>query len=235
MDLFAYAISQDETVSDYVAKHYGEPPRFRGVRFMKTETPQKFEPYSWRDESDAGLWTTAMHPTRDWTETNGFNWGGRSTTSDIFYAFKMYRARDWDPKLPTPRGKSRKHGWFYKDNDHATPKAKLQFIYRRYARFKDLEDKQYNENWEKQLNLFNSMCGKDVIQIHTRCGAAGENDSPNRNYRYFQADKWEDGSPLFIASIDDGWDWTYRDHYFHAVEGEDYDKIITMLEKLKED
>lgn len=66
MDLLAYAISQDETVSDYVVKNYGEP-RFRGVRFMKTEAPQKFEPYSWRDESDAGLWARAMHPTRDWT------------------------------------------------------------------------------------------------------------------------------------------------------------------------
>ena len=235
MDLYAYMISQDEAVRDYVVKNYGEPPRFRGVRFMKTEKCQEFEPYSWRDEKDAGLWTRAMHPTKDWTEANGFAHGGRSTTSGIFRDFSMYLACEWDPRLPTPRGRERKHGWLYKENGYAVSKAKIQQIYRRYARFKDLEDKRHNENWEKQLNLFNSMCGKDIIQIHTRCGAYGDESNPGSNYRYFQADKWEEGSPLFIASIDDGWDATYRDHYFHAVEGEDYDKTIAMLEKATEE
>lgn len=38
MDLYAYAVmDRCEEVRDYVVKHYGEPPRWRGVRMMRDE------------------------------------------------------------------------------------------------------------------------------------------------------------------------------------------------------
>jgi len=39
MDLFAYITKQDEEISKYIDKYYGDIPRCRGVRFMKVEMP----------------------------------------------------------------------------------------------------------------------------------------------------------------------------------------------------
>lgn len=38
MDLFAHAVMEHcEKLRDYVTKHYGEPPRWRGVRLMRDQ------------------------------------------------------------------------------------------------------------------------------------------------------------------------------------------------------
>lgn len=37
MDMYAFAVGQDQAIREYLAKHYGDIPRFRGVRFMKVE------------------------------------------------------------------------------------------------------------------------------------------------------------------------------------------------------
>lgn len=114
MDLFAYI--QIGEFGNYVTKHYGEPPRLRGIRLMEIE-----EPYS-------------------------------------------------------------------------CPK-------------------------DRQMEIFNSHCGKPVIYIHTRCGGY--------NYYDFGADKWErSNSETFIEGIDDELDSTYRDHYFEAVEDDEYRALI---------
>ena len=72
---------------------------------------------------------------------------------------------------------------------------------------------------DRQMEVFNSHCGKPVIYIHTRCGGA--------NYRDFGADEWElDNSETFIESVDDECDCTYRDHYFRAVDDDEYRALI---------
>lgn len=71
--------------------------------------------------------------------------------------------------------------------------------------------------------MWDSFCGEDVVYVHTRCGAS--------NYEYFEADKWEEANAgTFLGSIDDEYDCTYRDHYFRAVPGEDYDALCKVYE-----
>lgn len=74
-----------------------------------------------------------------------------------------------------------------------------------------------------QSEMFARHCGEDVVYIHTRCGSG--------NYEYFEADKWEASNPTFIESIDDEFDGTYRDHYFQAVPGMEYDKLCAEFEE----
>lgn len=80
----------------------------------------------------------------------------------------------------------------------------------------------------RQMDVFNGYCGKDVIYIHTRCGSAGYgDDDPDSNYRFCGADKWEEAnSDLFIESLNDEFDGTYRDHYFTAVIDDEYNRLI---------
>jgi len=74
-------------------------------------------------------------------------------------------------------------------------------------------------------SMWDSFCGEDVIYVHTRCGAS--------NYEYFEADKWEEANAdTFLGSVDDDWDCTYRDHFFKAVPGPDYDELCREYEKL---
>ena len=41
MDLYAYTLKSEELIEKYISKHYGEIPRYRGVRFMKVEQKSK--------------------------------------------------------------------------------------------------------------------------------------------------------------------------------------------------
>lgn len=41
MNLYAYAMGTMDEVWDYIEKHYGEVPRFRGALFMKTQEPSE--------------------------------------------------------------------------------------------------------------------------------------------------------------------------------------------------
>lgn len=38
MDLYAHCMKDEEFISKYINENYGEIPRYRGVRFMKTES-----------------------------------------------------------------------------------------------------------------------------------------------------------------------------------------------------
>jgi hypothetical protein len=133
MDLYAYVLSSDEQIHGYVTKHYGDPPRLRGIRHMKFETP-------------------------DHCEGDGV-----------------------------------------------------------------------------QAEMFARHCGEDVIYIHTRCGSARwGDDDPDANYVYFGADNWEKAnSDTFIESCNDEFDGTYRDHYFKAAPGEDYDELCKLFEDIE--
>lgn len=88
----------------------------------------------------------------------------------------------------------------------------------RGVRFMKLETPYDEETYQDEV--FNSHCGKDVIYIHTRCGGG--------NYEYCEADKWENSNPLFLESVDDDFDCTYRDHYFEAVVDDEYNNIINQ-------
>lgn len=49
MDLYAYALSNDSDIHDYIIKHYGNVPRLRGVRFMKIYDTKEFDNGDWSD------------------------------------------------------------------------------------------------------------------------------------------------------------------------------------------
>lgn len=129
MDMYAYMLSKDVKVNEYVKRHYGEVPRLRGISLMRYDFPQ-------RCEGDG-----------------------------------------------------------------------------------------------VQARMFARYCGEDVVYIHTRCGAYGRDDD-YCNYRYFGADKWEESNAdTFLESCDDEFDGTYRDHYFKAVPGDDYDELCRMFDE----
>ena len=129
MDLGAYC--QIDDLESYVARHYGVPPRLRGIRLMKMERP---------------------------VDPHGF-WGLCSSES-----------------------------------------------------------------------LFNEHVGEDVVYIHTRCGAYGQEVDPDYNYVGCGGRDWERSNPdTFIESCDDGFDPTYRDHYFKAVVDDEYLRLVEAL------
>ena len=89
------------------------------------------------------------------------------------------------------------------------------------------------ESTGPQDDMFNSHCGKDVVYIHTRCGSAcWGDDDPDANYVGCGGKAWEEANPdTFIESVNDWFDGTYRDHYFRAVPGKDYDEMCAQFEE----
>lgn len=43
MDIYAYLVSQDQKIEEFITKSYGDVPRLRGCRFMKLEEPMEEE------------------------------------------------------------------------------------------------------------------------------------------------------------------------------------------------
>ena len=80
----------------------------------------------------------------------------------------------------------------------------------------------------EQLKLFDSMCGKHVVYIHTRCGANNYRDCGGEDFERRNDD-------AFIAAIDDECDPTYRDHYFEAVVNDEYKRLLDELAKSYEE
>lgn len=80
----------------------------------------------------------------------------------------------------------------------------------------------------EQLKLFDSMCGKHVVYIHTRCGANNYRDCGGEDFERRNAD-------ALIAAIDDECDPTYRDHYFEAVVNDEYKRLLDELAKSYEE
>lgn len=77
---------------------------------------------------------------------------------------------------------------------------------------------------DAQGNMWREHCGKDIIYIHTRCGAS--------NYIDCGGAEWEHSHPeTFLESVDNTDDCTYRDHYFLAVLDDDYDSICKDIEE----
>lgn len=80
---------------------------------------------------------------------------------------------------------------------------------------------------DSQDEMFNKHCGEDVIYVHTRCGAYGQDDNPDCSYVACGGKAWEESNPeTFIESIDDSCDSTYRDHYFKAVIDDEYRQLL---------
>lgn len=80
----------------------------------------------------------------------------------------------------------------------------------------------------RQMDLFDSMCGKDIVYIHTRCGSYQYgDDDPDANYMACGGMEFDRrNADRLIASINDEFDGTYRDHYFHAVVDDEYERLI---------
>lgn len=76
----------------------------------------------------------------------------------------------------------------------------------------------------EQLKLYDSMRGRDVVYIHTRCGAGNYRDCGGEDFEKRNAD-------ALIAAIDDECDPTYRDHYFKAVINDKYKRLLDELAK----
>lgn len=79
-----------------------------------------------------------------------------------------------------------------------------------------------------QMELFDSMCGEDVVYIHTRCGSyCFGDDDPGTNYTACGGKEFDErNADTLIASINDELDGTYRDHYFKAVVNDDYKRLL---------
>lgn len=96
----------------------------------------------------------------------------------------------------------------------------------RGIRLMTVERPTYGEG--EQLKLFDSMCGKHVVYIHTRCGANNYRDCGGEDFESRNAD-------ALIAAIDDEKDHTYRDHYFKAVINDKYNRLLDELVERYED
>lgn len=96
----------------------------------------------------------------------------------------------------------------------------------RGIRLMAVEQPTYGEG--EQLKLFDSMCGKHVVYIHTRCGANNYRDCGGEDFERRNDD-------AFIAAIDDECDPTYRDHYFEAVVNDEYKRLLDELAKSYEE
>lgn len=96
----------------------------------------------------------------------------------------------------------------------------------RGIRLMKLEDKTGEDG--TQMEMFDSMCGKDVVYIHTRCGSCGcGDDDPDTNYIACGGKEFDErNADRFIASINDEFDGTYRDHYFKAVVNDEYKRLL---------
>lgn len=85
-----------------------------------------------------------------------------------------------------------------------------------------------------QAKTFNKYVGKDVIYIHTRCGACFGDYSSDSNYVTCGLKDWEEeNKDLVLDSINDDFDCTYRDTYIMVSEDkrELYEKLLTMETK----
>ena len=101
----------------------------------------------------------------------------------------------------------------------------------RGVRFMRYEEPDNCDGEGDMKEVWSSMCGKDVIYIHTRCGGGYDETDPDSNYIACGGKEWEEAhADTFLESVDDEYDSTYRDHYFTAVIDDDYDKICKLLE-----
>ena len=83
-----------------------------------------------------------------------------------------------------------------------------------------------------QSEMWEDMCGKDIIYIHTRCGGCWDETDPDSNYIACGGKEWEEShKDTFISSVDETFDNTYRDHYFTAVIDDEYNKICQAYEE----
>lgn len=85
----------------------------------------------------------------------------------------------------------------------------------------------------EQEKMFNKHIGEDVIYFHTRCWGS-EDDSRSNYMSCGGKEREEQHKDKFIESINEEFDPTYRDHYFKAVQNEEYDKIIKAFTHAKE-
>lgn len=90
MDLYAYALTTDGKVDNYIKKNYGEVPRLRGVRFMKIAEKC--------NEEDAELKMFDKYVGTDtiYIHTRCGNCGMGYDDEDSNYAY--YGAKEWEEK-----------------------------------------------------------------------------------------------------------------------------------------
>lgn len=100
----------------------------------------------------------------------------------------------------------------------------------RGIRFMEAEEPDENPG-TRQMEVYNSYCGKPVVYVHTRCGSAcwGDGD-PDANYMYCGGKEFDErNSELLLDSLNDEWDGTYRDHYLKAIEDDEYKALLKRM------
>lgn len=91
MDLPAYVLSCNERVERYIANHYGDVPRMRGVRFMKAQKPDDTDEKEVMFRKYAGQDVIYIH-TRCGHCGSGFD-----SNDDTNYS--SYGAKEWEESL----------------------------------------------------------------------------------------------------------------------------------------
>ena len=180
MDLYAY--TQIENLEELLEKMNVEIPRLRGLRLMKVEEVLTKEEL--KEVLRKALLEHAEY----------------SLTSDDFYTGCCIHT------YPTPPNKKK---YIVYDKDENVVAIRWDKLHGKKRKFLKYLLKQYEKAFWKQMNMFNSFCGKDVLYVHARIGG--------NNWDYFKCD-YITKYPQYLDRCDDYWDCTYCDIYFDLSE-----------------
>jgi hypothetical protein len=189
MDLYAY--TQIENLEEILEKMNIEIPRLRGLRLMKVEEPITDE------KLKKALNENLIEHAEFILTSDYFDTGWWSHTYPTPPNKKKYIVYDKDEKVVAIR-------W---DKLHGKKRKQLKYML-----------KQYEKAFWKQMNMFNSFCGKDVLYVHARIGGS--------NWNYYQCD-YIIKYPQYLDRCNDYWDCTYCDIYFDISEVKDYGSTNT--------
>ena len=180
MDLYAY--TQIENLEELFEKMNIEIPRLRGLRLMKVEETRTDE------KLKASLNKILIKEAEYILTSDYFDTGWMSHTYPTHPNKKKYIVYDKDENVVAIR-------W---DKLHGKKRKQLKYML-----------KQYQKDYYKQMKLFNSFCGKDVLYVHARIGS--------NNWEFYECDYITE-YPQYIARCDDFYDGTYCDIYFDLSE-----------------
>lgn len=177
MDLGAYANIEDLR---YILNDNNiEIKRLRGLRLMKDEQPMPLE------KIEEIIDNTKLENAVRWLKQGSWNcWS--STKEDKDHKAFIYKKVDGKVKIV--------------DIDW----SKVNRSDRNTIKLKNKKDE---ERIIKNMNMFNSYVGKDVLYVHARQGGD--------NRPYYPIDTMH---PMYLSDCDDYWDDTYCDIYYDLTK-----------------
>lgn len=169
-----YAYSQIGELKHYLTDNNIDIARLRGLRLMKDE-----EPCDVSDNIKEDKLAAAVNWLKQHSETVWDSWKDDKRHKSFIYGYD----KELEKRTIVAIDFSKVHG---KDRKH------IKFAWKKIERA-----------YAKQYELFNSMCGKNVLYVHARQGGG--------NRPYYPIDTKH---PMYIADVDDAWDSTYCDIYY---------------------